>query len=354
MTYRKDTIETMGTCVLNCKISDITSPIEFQVVHQNSKSNSRFKRRSQTESHLISHLYPDVHEINTSSLDRPRNPPNIPIDIWQEHSDLFSDTPGCLPIIYKIKLNPDITPVARPPRKVPHAMKDKIKDFLDKTEENEIIAKVSEPTEWVSTMVAAKKKNNDELRICIDPRDLNMALMRPHHQLKTLDKVASSNRGATMFSILDAKSAFWHIKLDEQSSYYTTFNSVFGPYRYLRMPYDISSGSEVYQQAIESLMEGTPFKAIADDILVYGTNMAEHDANLKIVLRRLHKINLRLNVNKCKFRITEVKYVGNVFTSNGLLPDTDKVSAINNMPASEDKQRITTISRYDQLPLPLC
>ena len=139
--------------------------------------------------------------------------------------------------------------------------------------------------------------------------------MRPHHPLKTLDEVASSIPGATVFSILDAKSAFWHIKLDEQSSYYTTFNSVFGRYRYLRMPYGISSGSEVYQQAIESLMEGTPCKVIVDDILVYGTNMADHDANLKIVLKRLHKINLRLNVNKCKFRIPEVKYVGNVFTS---------------------------------------
>ena len=248
-----------------------------------------------------------------------------------------------------MKLNADVAPVVRLPRKVPHAMKNKIKESLDKMEENGIIAKVSEPTEWISSMVAAKKKNTDELRICIDPRDLNMALMRPHHPLKTLDEVASSIPGATVFSILDAKSAFWHIKLDEQSSYYTTFNSVFGRYRYLRMPYGISSGSEVYQQAIESLMEGTPCKVIVDDILVYGTNMADHDANLKIVLRRLHKINLRLNVNKCKFRIPEVKYVGNVFTSNGLLPDPDKVSAINDMPAPEDKkglQRFLGMTNY--------
>ena len=85
--------------------------------------------------------------------------------------------------------------------KVPHAMKDKIKESLDKMEENGIIAKVSEPTEWVSSMVAAKKKNTDELRICIDPRGLNIALMRPLHPLKTLDGVASSIPGATVFSI---------------------------------------------------------------------------------------------------------------------------------------------------------
>ena len=52
-----------------------------------------------------------------------------------------------------------------------------------------IITKVTEPTEWVSSMVAAKKKNTEELRICIDPRDLNKALMRPHHPLKTIKKL---------------------------------------------------------------------------------------------------------------------------------------------------------------------
>ena len=105
----------------------------------------------------------------------------------------------------------------------------------------------------------------------------------------------------------------------------------------------------MHEQAIEFFMEGIPCKVIVDDILVYCTNMANHGANLKIVLKELHKINLRLNVNKCKFRIPEVKYVGNLFTSNGLLLDPDKVSAINDIPASEDKkglQRFLGMTNY--------
>ena len=76
-------------------------------------------------------------------------------------------------------------------------------------EENGIITKVSEPTEWVSSMVAAKKKNTDELRICIDLIGLNM-LMIPNHPLKTLDNVASLISGAKVSSILDAKVHFAH------------------------------------------------------------------------------------------------------------------------------------------------
>ena len=345
VTYSKDTIPTLGTCVLHCKISDVLCPLEFQVVKGNAKTILGL--RDALKLNLIS-LHPDVHEITPSPCQLPK-PDNIPSDIWSDYSELFSDQPGCLPITYKMKLDPDVPPVVKPPRSIPHAMREKVKESLDKMEENGIIAKVTEPTEWVSSMVAAKKKNTEELRICIDPQDLNKALMRPHHPLKTLDEVVSSIPGAKIFSILDAKSAFWHIKLDKQSSYYTTFNSIYGRYRYLRMPYGITSGSEVYQRAIEMLTENTPCKVIVDDILVYGTDMADHDRNMKIVLDRLREICLRLNVNKCKFRITEVKYVGNVFTSKGLLPDPEKVTAINEMPAPEDKkslQRFLGMTNY--------
>ena len=194
----------MGTCVLSCKMSDVTSPIKFQAVRQNSKSILGLK--DALKLNLIT-LHPDVHEICTSSRDRSRNPPNTPSDIWQEHSDLFIDTPGCLPITYKMKLYPDVTPVVRPARKIPHAMKYKIPR---QNRGNEIIAKVSEPTELVSSMVAAKK-NTNELRVCIDLHDLNMALMRPHHPLKTLDKVASSIPGATVF-------LFWMSKVHSGTS----------------------------------------------------------------------------------------------------------------------------------------
>ena len=189
--------------------------------------------------------------------------------------------------------------------------------------------------------------------------------MRPHHPLKTCEEVASNIPGATVFSILDAKSAFWHIKLDEKSSFYTTFATVFGRYRYLRMPYGITSGSEVYQQVIEQLLEGLPCKVIVDDILVYGKDTPDHDRNLVKVLDKIREINLSLNANKCKFRLSEVKYVGNIFTQKGLLPDPEKVKAIENMPVPDNLtalQRLLGmtnylsrfIPEYTEITAPLC
>ena len=66
------------------------------------------------------------------------------------------------------------------------------------------------------------------------------------------------------------------------------------------------------------------------NILVYGTNIHDHDQNLMQVLDRIRQINLSLNAQICKFRLHEVKYVGNVFTSQGLLPDDEKSRPLRN------------------------
>jgi len=70
---------------------------------------------------------------------------------------------------------------------------------------------------------------------------------------------------------------------------------------------------------------------IVDDIIVGGNGEQEHDANLKKVLDRAREVNLRLNFQRCKFRLSEVSYVGHIFTSKGLQPDPAKTKVITEM-----------------------
>ena len=115
----------------------------------------------------------------------------------------------------------------------------------------DVNAVVTEPTEWVSQMVAATKKDKDEVRTYIDPRDLNDAILRPHHPKRTIEEVVAKMPEAKYFAVIDAKTGFWQIPLDENSSMYTAFNTPFRRYRFKRMPYGIKSGSEVFQRAME-------------------------------------------------------------------------------------------------------
>ena len=75
-------------------------------------------------------------------------------------------------------------------------------------ERRNIIARVTQPTDWVSNMVVVRKKNND-IRICLDPTNLNKAVKRPHYALRTIDDVLPDLARAKVFSVVDASNGFW-------------------------------------------------------------------------------------------------------------------------------------------------
>ena len=147
-------------------------------------------------------------------------------NILQDYSHLFTGL-GELKGDTTIHLKEGAPPTIHSPRRVPHALKDRLKEELDKLVNTKVITKVTEPTEWVNPLVVVEKPDG-KLRICLDPKDLNKATKRPHYQMPTLDDALAKMAGAKFFSKLDAKSGYWQLKLDEVSSLLTTFNTSFG------------------------------------------------------------------------------------------------------------------------------
>ena len=82
--------------------------------------------------------------------------------------------------------------------------------------------------------------SKDSVRICIDPRELNKALKRPHYPMVTVEEVANRVSGAKIFTSLDACSGYWQLQVDDESSRLLTFNTPWGRYRFTRLPFGIS------------------------------------------------------------------------------------------------------------------
>ena len=317
--YGGQQIETVGTTTLRTNKGDIM----FHVVDRNVKT---ILGLTDTIKLNLIQLDAEVHSIVNPVID--------------DYSDLFDNTVlGKLPMDYHMRLDPTVPPVVCSARKIPVAMKQDVINELEHMKNIGVIEAVTEPTEWVSSMVAAKKKDGS-IRLCIDPVHLNKALLRPHHPMKTIDDILGNMSNAKVFSILDAKTSFWQIPLDEQSSLLTTFITPNGRYKFLRMPYGITSGSEVFQRSMEHLFANQPCEIIVDDILVYGKNAEEHDANLKQVLNRVRQLNMKLNAEKCKFHVTEVPFDGHVLTADGVKCDKSKISAITTMNTPKDKTEL--------------
>ena len=134
-----------------------------------------------------------------------------------------------------------------------------------------VIKKVTEPTDWVNSIVISRRKNG-KLQVCLDPKDLNKVMKRCHHKTPTLEEITHKFAGSRYYSKLDAKNGYWSVVLGgESSKLTTTFNSPFGRYCFLRMPFGLVMSQDVFQHRIDQILEKCPgMVSIADDIVVCG------------------------------------------------------------------------------------
>ena len=158
-----------------------------------------------------------------------------------------------------------------------------------------------------------------KFRVCIGPKDLNKAIQQPKYQTPTLGNTPATGRCKGLFS-LRCKRQFSPSEVRDTKFLPDYLLDTFGRYRYLRMPFGISSTPEEFQRWMHTIIDSLPgvVVVIADDILVYGRQL----------LQRAREQNLKLNRKKLRLWLTEVAYIGHLLTSSGLKPDPMKVQAI--------------------------
>ena len=97
--------------------------------------------------------------------------------------------------------------------------------------------------------------------------------------MPTIEDVLPKLTRAKIFSVLDAKKNFCKIELNDTLSFLTTFWIPFGCYRWLRIPFGISSAPGEFQRRQNKLLgDLEAVDVIADDILVYGCGDSDEEA----------------------------------------------------------------------------
>ena len=309
----------IGKTTLLCTYKEKFWPVEFEVVDNVSNI---LGLHSCSEMHMVKR----IETLTTDPL--------------KKYADTFVGL-GCITgVTHHIKLDQDAMPVIHPPRKVPVTLRDKVKKELERMERLDVIERVREPTDWVNAMVTVVKKNG-QLRICLDPRDLNKSVKREHYPMKTVEEIAARMPNAKYFSVLDASSGFWQIKLDPESSKLCTFNTPSGRYMFKRLPFGISSAQDVFQTCMSEIFEDTEgVEVVVDDILVWGIDEKQHDMRLEKVLQRARSRNLKLNKEKSQIKQRQVTYLGHILSEERIKPDPKKIQAITDMKSPTNKEEL--------------
>ncbi|KAL6417431.1 hypothetical protein ACFW04_012743 [Cataglyphis niger] len=187
-------------------------------------------------------------------------------------------------------------------------------------------AGVIEPSRsaWSSPIVVVRKKDGKH-RFCIDFRRVNEVTEKDAYPLPQVTATLDKLRGARYLTTLDLKNGYWQVPLARESRPITAFTVPGkGLMQFRVMPFGLHSAPATFQRLLDSVigpaLEPNVFVYL-DDIIVISRTFERHLELLTEVFRRLRAARLRLNPEKCRFCVDQLRYLGHVVDRAGTDPE---------------------------------
>ena len=183
---------------------------------------------------------------------------------------------------------------------------------------------------WSSPVVLVRKKCGG-LRFCCDFRKLNQKTVADRHPLPRVQSTLESLEGNKFFSTMDLTRAYYQGFVAEEDRHKTAFVTPWGLYEWVRIPFGLMNAPPVFQRHMEKTVEDFRDKFAApyiDDVIVYSRTFEEDLQHVKRVLRRLKERGMKLNIKKCNFCKSSVKFIGRIVCEDGYRIDDESVKAV--------------------------
>ena len=191
---------------------------------------------------------------------------------------------------------------------------------------------------WMAPAVFVPKKSG-ELRMCIDYRELNKKTTKDAYPLPLADEVQDHLAGSTIFCTLDLRSGYWQMPVHHSDQHKTAFcpGPGLGLFEFKRMPFGLTGAPSSFQRMMDKIFRDLPFVcSYIDDVLVHSPDVSSHRKHLEEVFHRLREAGLTLRGQKCHIGLSQVSYLGHIFSANGVAPDKEKVRAVQDWPIPKD------------------
>ena len=174
--------------------------------------------------------------------------------ILQEYPDVFQGVGIFLGADDHIQIDSSVPPKQTPCWPIAIHVKEMFQQELNKMLQAGVLVPVHKATPWINSFTLVKGKDKLgklKLHIWLDPTNLNRVITREPYHFRTHEDIAHFLADAWIMTVCDCKKGYWHQKLDEASSYLTTFNMEFGRYWYTVMPFGITVAGDVFQRKLD-------------------------------------------------------------------------------------------------------
>ena len=195
----------------------------------------------------------------------------------------------------------------------------------------EVTPEMSMP-EWLNSFVIVKKPSGN-LRVCLDPTDLNKHIILPICNMRTLEEIIDILKGSMYFAVFDSTKLFFSVPLDRESKQLTVMLTPIGIYLYNVLAMGLSNTTDIFKNCMQNNVDGLEGVVnIADDVLVFAMKYDKFKENVINFLDRCIEHDLHLNPEKVRINVDSVLCFGQTLIKDGLQMDANKWQVIQNWP----------------------
>ena len=193
---------------------------------------------------------------------------------------------------------------------------------------------------WLSQPVLVTKKDGTS-RLCVDFRNLNAVTISDPFQAPPAASVIAALGHAKVFIVMDLKNSFNQIKLHPDDAHKTAFWSPLGQMEWTCVAFGLLNGTSAMARFLYINLLGINGVAVyVDDIVIYADSVAEALKCLDQVLARLKEIGACVNVNKCRFGVKSMVFLGYHIDSGKVTPPQESINAIQNIKVPSDVTQV--------------
>lgn len=159
-------------------------------------------------------------------------------------------------VVARNQVNPEAKPVQQTQCHVPIPLRERTEKEIQRLLSQEVIEEAPRDSPWISRLVVRPKVGEPSaVRLCVDMRDANQAIVPQQYPLPTFNNIVPHLHNCKWFSKIDLNKAFHQVVLAEDSREITTFAAHNGYFRYKRLMFGLSCASEVFQGIIERMFD---------------------------------------------------------------------------------------------------
>jgi hypothetical protein len=186
-------------------------------------------------------------------------------------------------------------------------------------------------------------KNKAKWRMVHDYKNLNDETRDMVYPIPLISTILESLKGKKYFSLIDLKSGYYQFRLSERARKLCAVISPRGIFRFDCLPMGLKNAPPIFQKIMYKILEkGLNIYVFVyiDDVIIFSSSFHEHLGHISLVLDMLREANLKANIEKCNFCLSQLRVLGKVISSEGMKTDPELVSSMVNYPIPTSARKV--------------